>query len=65
MPSFSALILKTLLLYNNPRHCIYVHQKADLDGVSSYMNQHLYIYRPIQNSAEQNWLLFKGANPYP
>ena len=52
------------IITKNPRHYIYLYQKADLDGVSNYMKNFLDTFTstdPYKNSVEQNWLLFKGA----
>ena len=51
------------IISNNPRHSIYLYQKAYLDGVSNYIKNfdtftstNLY-----KTSVDQNWPLFKGA----
>ena len=52
------------IITKNPRHYIYLYQKADLDGVSNYMKNFLNTFtstNPYKNLVEQNWLLFKGA----
>ena len=52
------------IITNNPRHYIYLYQKADLGDISNYMKTFLDTFistDPYKNSVEQNWLLFKGA----
>ena len=52
------------IITNNPRHYIYLYQKADLGGISNHMKTFLDTFistDPYKNSVEQNWLLFKGA----
>ena len=46
------------IINNNPRHYIYLYQKADLDGVSNCMKNFLDTFistYPYKNSIEQNW----------
>ena len=50
------------IITNNPRHYIYLYQKAGLDCVSNYMKNFLHSFTstdPYKNSVEQNRLLFK------
>ena len=52
------------IITNNPRHYIYLYQKADLGGILNHMKTFLDNFistDPYKKSVEQNWLLFKGA----
>ena len=52
------------IITNNARHYIYLYQKADIDGVSNYIENFLDSFTctdPYINSVEQSQLFFKGA----